>query len=165
MNALCICHACGFDLRSAQPQFIEWSDVSSWELLLHLNSHAELAGWDIRGLPCPLPFFNGLRSLITIIFGFHSQSLREAIDGSLRKPHFSQVDLKSGFEFLEIDQRLKVMLVMAWLLVEWPQRFKEVSSGRLLTRSQARGERGLMPFWVERVFGQDGEVCGSTNGG
>lgn len=153
-DAMYICHGCGFDLRHAQAIPINWPDQLSLERLLRLNSTAELAGWDLGGLslPCPLSFFSGLRCLVNIVFGRYGGEIRDAVDQALQMPGHTQIDLSYSYEFLGASERLRIMLVLCWLLEDWPMRLLSIGIGRLPAVSQARVDRGSLPFWVERCW-------------
>lgn len=153
-DAMHACHVCGFDFRLTPASFMEDVDPDAFALLLRLNSADRLEGWDVgeTASPCPLPFYEGLRVLVNLVFGRYGQALRDAIDAELKIPGYSQVRLGAGYELLDISNRLRIMFVLSWLLAEWPERFIRVSFGRLPAPSQARVDRGPLAFWLQKVF-------------
>lgn len=119
-----------------------------------MNSAAGIDGWDMGGLPlpCSLPFFKGLRCLVNVVFGRYGGLLREAINDALQMPGYTQIDLGYSYECLDVSLRLKVMLVLSWLLEDWPERLRIVGADRMPALSHVREDRGFMPFWVEAAW-------------
>lgn len=151
-DAICLCFGCGFDLRHASPRTLDKLDDMSWGILCQINSDAEFDAWNIGDLAHPLSFFDGLKNISSIVFGRYGHALRDAIGSALRIPGLNRIRLGSGYEFLEVEQRLIIMQVLSWLLVDWPERFITVGHDHLPAISQARDGRGVMPYWVEQAF-------------
>ncbi|MCY1295087.1 hypothetical protein D9M69_505250 [compost metagenome] len=59
-----------------------------------------------------------------------------------------------GFEYMDVDRRLQLMLRACWLLQDWPTRFVESCRGAHLSRSRMPEVADQLPFWFESGVSQ-----------
>jgi hypothetical protein len=153
-EALLHCSHCNFDLRHTVPSNFIWRDEDSWAQLLKIINICDGDQWDCGALTpaSSVPFFRGLHILLSLLNGRHSQRIVPGLAAGmgvetpvLRKARHSE------FEFLRVQDRLQLLLMVAWLLVDWPQRFVEVCQAGRMTRSRVADDVDSLPFWLADV--------------
>lgn len=148
------CHRCGFDLGLTRPVYLDWPDPNSWRLLGRMIRLFEKGGWSCGqlALPCGVPFFAGLRVLVSVANGRHGHRLRHVLGrtfgqsiGVWSPAHHVE------FEYLSTLDRLKLLLVVMWLLEDWPARFVAICAESRFTRSRLAEDVRALPFWLASV--------------
>ena len=154
-DALLLCHNCGFDLRRARPTYLEWQDSRSLSLYHEMSSSFDQGSWDCGRLtlPCGLLYFQGVRALIKAINGRHGQMLRQQLGKNVGLTIGSDHHKNGHVEFEDLNalERLKLLLVVMWLLADWPQRFVRVCAEAHFTRSRLAEDYRSLPFWLASV--------------
>lgn len=149
-----LCHMCGFDLSQA-PSFIpNWPDIRS------LNNFRKIVAQFEHGrLPHELstssfgiPYFQGIRVLVSVINGRNGLRLRQRLSRAIGV-NIGQSASKSGFDFeyLTAAERLNLLLVVTWLMDEWPARFVAICNEANFTRSRLAEEVSALPYWIAQV--------------
>lgn len=143
------CHQCRFNLGDTTPRFPDWPDRYSLEFLLALVSHAELSPWRYLQIasPCAAPFFDGFRILLGLLNGRYGPRFEPVFCDELGCESLPALSL--GFEYMDVDRRLQLMLRACWLLQDWPARFVECCRAAHLSRSRITEFPDLLPFWLE----------------
>ena len=153
-QALRFCHRCGFDLCRTQPIFLDWPAVVSSRSFDEMMSHFERGVWKCGHLtpPCAVPFFAGLRALVSAISGRHGQRLRSQFSSTLGLSlDMHCLGHRVEFEYLDALARLKLLLAVSWLLEDWPSRFVAMCRESRFTRSRLAEEVWTLPFWLASV--------------
>ncbi|MBV8273393.1 MAG: TniQ family protein [Cupriavidus sp.] len=153
-QALRFCHRCGFDLGRKQPIYLDWPDVVSSRSFDEMMHHFERGAWKCGYLtpPCAVPFFAGLRALVSVIIGRYGQRLRSQLSNTLGLSlDTCYVGRRVEFEYLGALERLKLLLAVSWLLEDWPSRFIAMCGACRFTRSRLAEEVRTLPFWLASV--------------
>lgn len=152
--ALRFCHQCGFDL-SQVPSFIpNWPDVKSLVQLRKTIGNFERGEWSYgqHTSACGVPYFQGLRAIISVINGRNGFRLRQQLTRILGVNFgVDGGESRLEFEYLCAAERLKLMLTVTWLLEGWPVRFLAICTGARFTRSRLAEEVRALPFWLSHV--------------
>ncbi|MDT4811007.1 TniQ [compost metagenome] len=154
MFHLRLCHQCGLNLGGIAPRFPDWPDCHSLEFLIALIAHGELCPWRYLRIatPCAIPFFSGLRVMLALLNGRFAPRFDPLFCGELGCVELPRQGL--GFEYMDVDRRLQLMLRACWLLQDWPTRFVESCRGAHLSRSRMPEVADQLPFWFESGVSQ-----------
>lgn len=154
LDALRLCHECGFDLSQAASFIPNWADIRS------LNNFKKILGRFESGcLPFEfnttyfgIPYFHGVRVLVSVIHGRNGLRLRQLLSRDVGVD-FGQSASRSGldFEYLTAAERLNLLLAVTWLMEEWPTRFIAMCVEANFTRSRLAEEVSSLPFWLAQV--------------
>lgn len=156
-NALWYCSHCGFDLRLSLPRELIWPDENSRLNLLKIISACNGGQWNCGGMTpsFSLLFFKGLRILLGLIHGRHGHRILPGLATSIGID--ARLPLKGShmeFEFLNVGDRLQLLLMVSWLLLDWPSRFVELCRAGRLTRSRVSDDVNSLPFWLAAVVNE-----------
>lgn len=154
LQALRLCHECGFDLSQA-PSFIPaWPDIRSLNNFKKILGKFELGclPFELNTSPFGIPYFQGVRVLVSVIRGRNGLRLRQLLSRAIGVD-LGQFALRSGldFEYLTAAERLIFLLTVTWLMEEWPVRFVAMCTEANFTRSRLAEEVSALPFWLAQV--------------
>ncbi|AUH52522.1 hypothetical protein CXB49_17845 [Chromobacterium sp. ATCC 53434] len=153
-ESLRLCSHCHFDLASMSPHHYPWPDRPSWQRLRHLIAAIEHDSWECgpRTPPCSLPFFIGVRALISVLSGRNGWQLRKHLGDALgvEIPWYPPGQ-HDEFEYQPPTARLILLLAIAWLLEDWPTRFLSLCTQAHFTRSRLAERVEQLPFWLASV--------------
>jgi len=151
VGSLYFCSKCDFDLRLTPLISIpSFDDHSLNNLCLTLNQY-EQGYWDCGPLtpPCSIPFFQGVRALMSIIIGRHGYQLRKVIYNTLGVEITNSKN--EGPERLPSIERANILLIIFWLLDDWPNRFIKLCQEAKFTRSRFAERISDLPFWLADI--------------
>lgn len=157
VESLFYCHHCSFDLRQTPLTFLDWFDEHSLQKLHTTMRYCEQGYWDCGPLtpPCSIPFFQGVKTLMGVLIGRNGTRLIKILSDTcgveIGKPDGS---VHSEPERLSSLERAKLLLVIFWLLDDWPQRFIALCRDAKFTRSRLAERVGELPFWLVDVADQ-----------
>lgn len=150
-EALRFCSHCHFNLTSMNPVFGTWPDPPSWKRLRRIIAAIEQGYWECGPLtpPCSLPFFIGLRTLVSVLSGRNGRKLRQRLGDTLgvEIPWYPSGQ-HNEFEYQLPHVRLILLLAVAWLLEDWPERFLLLCTETHFTRSRLAERVDQLPFWL-----------------
>ena len=169
-EAITHCHRCQFDARQAQAPILR-NNAGRHRLM-------QVQTWLIEGLnrnPYPLsrtqsvsmeeflPVLRHLGRLLSTRKG--SETLRAGLCGEMGDPYFEPSFPSSqgrAIEALSVTDRFRLMLLLAWWLVDWPDQFVAICAMAKLTVTDLRSHFSNWPAWYEDVVGQvaDGRFAG-----
>lgn len=153
-EALRFCSLCHFDLASMDPVFCSWPDEATWQRLQSLIAAIEQATWDCGPLtpPCSVPFFMGVRTLISVLNGHNGERLRRLLGNTIGvEIPWHAPGQHDEFEYQSPSARLILLLAVTWLLVDWPERFLSLCAQARFTRSRLAERVDRLPFWLAYV--------------
>lgn len=148
------CHACGYDLRCSNPAYLDWPDEVSWKNYTDLLTGFQSGAWDALHVPvaCGVSLFQGFHALLTAVIGRKGRRIWAQIQEDLNMENVSiRRATHDEFENLCATDRLNLLLMVTWLLDEWPERFLRVSRNAGFTRSMLSEEVESLPFWLVSV--------------
>jgi hypothetical protein len=152
-QALLFCAHCGFDLRLTGPAYFHSPDEKLHRRLISIISASEEDIWDCGGLtpPFSIPFFRGVHTLLGMLMGRHAKRIVPYLSAS-SGIHIRPFERRHAeFELLSASDRLGLVLMVAWMLVDWPGRFIEACRRGRLTRSRVSDDVELLPYWLASV--------------
>lgn len=154
LHNLRLCHKCQFDLGRAKSFIPNWPDIKSLNNFKKILEQFEYGCWphEISTSPFGVLYFQGIRTLVSVINGRNGLRLRQLLSRSIG------VDIGQGasrlgldFEYLPAAERLNLLLAVIWLMEGWPARFVAICTEASFTRSRLAEEVSALPFWLAQV--------------
>lgn len=157
-GAITSCAVCSYDFRHAKARVDSYTSLAcKMQAMLEeaLDYGHVLIG---DGPVYSHLFFAGLRAIAQIVaVGRPSASLRKHAAALLGVRTFEPQwpGNISAIEHLSVDDRRRVMVLAMALLHDWPRRFVDVAHCVGLTASDLVGKLGTVPYWIDRVVGDE----------
>jgi len=159
---LFLCNRCGWDLRKPAP-----SDNTTLGphagLLWSFQERLDLAvrdNWILQpgqGAIHSIPWFRGIQILLRHLSnGRRSRHLRWAVQGQMNLPMDFDMEVSLEgfhlFEQLPTAYRARMLLLVAWLLEEWPARFIAACRDARVFQARLVGDQlEPAPYWLWTV--------------
>lgn len=144
-------------LQVIKEVFFSPFDEHSLQKLYATMRYSEQGSWYCGSLtpPCSIPFFHGVKVLMGVLIGRNGARLREALNAACKiKISIPTHTVHSEPEQLNALERAQLLLVIFWLLDDWPARFIALCREAKFTRSRLADRVSELPFWLANVADQ-----------
>lgn len=159
INNLGICHGCGKCLWHTDSQPLPN------EFLPYIGSYSAFLKLFIKRSMClpmlqqtmPLQEFQGLWALITSLMKRHyfNKGIQSNIQNKLGIYIFDVKYSNNTFDDKPLLERFKILLVIFWILDQWPKRLLDLAKNTIFSQSAFSDNVDQTPFWLYRVIRSD----------
>ena len=147
---ICLCHKCGGDLRGAEADGLDCYDGNT------ITSYIELLDRFYCGVPdignetfaMSLSYYEGLRVLVKTILHPYARSFRRYVSNVIGCNDELSTYKHKQFEYYPVQERLNVMLMLCWILDDWPRRLYAVAEKGLIKRTAISEDLSRLPYWL-----------------
>ncbi len=146
------CSICGFDLKNS-PIIIE-TNTALCNLMISLNDILNLGYIYINGLPIySHQYFDVLYQLLKIItLDKFTIKLRNIIESNLSLNNTDSNFFRYKFiEFLPLEKRIYSLILLSWLLEEWPNNIISAFSNSNLSKSRIIKDMDSIPYFFDSL--------------
>jgi len=146
------CYFCGLEFQKLLPERLDNVYVGNYaQLLTNLIKNNDYGYYQYSD--SSVEFYNGVRFLISAIIGRRGEKLRNRL---YLKTNIELSEISSkkiiGFEYLSVKERFNIMIVIAWLLNNWPNNFISIFKVLKYTKSNFTDYKKIIPIWLLRIL-------------
>lgn len=102
--------------------------------------------------PFNLQIFDGLWVLVGRILSKRASDVRHRI---LKETGIKLSRFQKSFDYLPLNERLKVIIVILFYLEDWPNKFLELVKDTKFTLSAFNDNTNEIPFWLDSIIDQE----------